>query len=219
MRKIYKIAGIMLVAGVLAAGIGSGVAFAEYSAFEYGGEAFLEGSERFTKTLQYKVSSNKESTLENEKEEDTTEAAYEEDQSGKLVDENGQQKEDEATEAVSENELLPKKELDISIPYRYTIVQDSSVPKNVVQIAVSYLSDNQDVEPEIIVENSDAAKEEIYLECNFRYEDFRNLMRIKGPILSDLKSHKISDYQMDGVEIVEFRVNPEAEFDMHINGY
>lgn len=55
MRKIYKIIGGMLVAGVLLAGIGSGVAFAEYSNFEYGGEKVLEYSKYITKTLDYQV--------------------------------------------------------------------------------------------------------------------------------------------------------------------
>lgn len=55
MRKIHKIIGGMLVAGVLLAGIGSGVAFAEYSNFEYGGEKVLEDSKYITKTLTYQV--------------------------------------------------------------------------------------------------------------------------------------------------------------------
>lgn len=56
MRKIYKVISCMLVAGALIAGIGSGVAFAEYSNFEYGGEKVLEGSEYITKVLNYQVS-------------------------------------------------------------------------------------------------------------------------------------------------------------------
>lgn len=55
MRKMYKIIGGMLVAGVLIAGIGSGVAFAEYSKFGYGGEKVLENSKYITKTLDYQV--------------------------------------------------------------------------------------------------------------------------------------------------------------------
>ena len=55
MRKIHKIIGGMLVAGVLIAGIGSGVAFAEYSNFEYGGEKVLENSKYITKTVNYQV--------------------------------------------------------------------------------------------------------------------------------------------------------------------
>ena len=78
MRKIYKIVGSMLVIGVLIAGIGSGVAFAEYSAFEYGGETVLEGSERFTKTLKYKVSVNGDTSKETEESEEITEVSSEE---------------------------------------------------------------------------------------------------------------------------------------------
>lgn len=218
MRKIYKIAGIMLVAGVLVMGIGSGVAFAEYSAFEYGGEAVLEGSERFTKTLQYKV--DKETRIVNEKQmQKTTEASLEEEQTDKMVDKNGQQKEKEDSEDTPENELKEKKRLNIRIYSPHTIVYDSSVSKDMVQFTISYLSDNQDVKPEIIVENSEETKESIYLDCDFCYNDFRDLMRVKDPILADLKNHRISDYQLDRIEMVEVRVNPEAEFDMHINEY
>lgn len=218
MHKIYKIAGIMLVAGVLVMGIGSGVAFAEYSAFEYGGEAVLEGSERFTKTLQYKV--DKETQIVNEKQmEKTTEVSIEEEQTDKMVDENGQQKEKEVSEDVTENELKEKKRLNIRIYSPHTIVYDSSVSKDMVQFTISYLSDNQDVKPEIIVENSEETQESIYLECDFRYNDFRDLMRVKDPILADLKNHRIRDYQLDKIEMIEVRVNPEAEFDMHINEY
>lgn len=211
MRKIYKIAGIMLVAGVLVMGIGSGVAFAEYSAFEYGGEAVLEGSEHFKKTVQYKVPSNKETAFENkEQKEETTEVTYEEAEDSKTVDENGRQKENEA--------MKEKKKLNVVIPYLapQTIVKDSSVPKDTVRFTISYLSDNQDVEPEIIVEDSGEAQEVICLEYDFQYNDFRDLMRVKDPILSDLKNHRIRDYQLDRVESVEIQVNPEAEFDMHI---
>lgn len=55
MRKIYKIAAGLLMAGVLIAGIGSGVAFAEYSTFEYCGSKILEGSKYLTKTVSYQV--------------------------------------------------------------------------------------------------------------------------------------------------------------------
>lgn len=55
MRKVHRIIIGMLVAGVLILGIGSGVAFAEFSSFQYGEEVVMEGSERFTKTITYKV--------------------------------------------------------------------------------------------------------------------------------------------------------------------
>lgn len=55
MRKRYKVMAGLLVGGILLAGVGSGIAFAEYSEFEYGGEKTLENSEYITKTLDYKV--------------------------------------------------------------------------------------------------------------------------------------------------------------------
>jgi len=74
MRKIYKIIGGMLITGTLVAGIGSGVAFAEYSTFEYGGETVLEGSRRFSKNLEYKIPAKNTATAQTEKTEETEEA-------------------------------------------------------------------------------------------------------------------------------------------------
>lgn len=186
MRRIYKIIGGMLAAGVLIAGIGSGVAFAEYSSFEYGGEATLEGSERFTKTLKYEV------------------------------------KADENDNADAENK---KEVLNVLTDYHYTIVEDTSVPEDMVWFTICYLSDNKDVNPEIIEGEeeyytdgeAEGKLEYIYIDCDYDHSDFRDLMRVKDPILSDLKNHKISDYQLDRVESVEIHVNPKADFTIEVN--
>lgn len=45
-----------------------------------------------------------------------------------------------------------------------------------------------------------------------------DIMRAKDLILSDLKNHKISDYQVDRVEKIEISINPKADFTMNING-
>lgn len=194
MRKIYKIIGGMLITGTLVAGIGSGVAFAEYSTFEYGGETVLEGSRRFSKTLEYKIPAKNTATAQTEKTEET----------------------EEAGDAASEQ----KQVLNICANYHYTVAEDSSVPENTVRFTVSYLTDETNVEPEIIENGSEEADGEryIYLDCDYEYNDFRDIMRAKDLILSDLKNHKISDYQMDRVEEIEISINPEAAFTMNING-
>lgn len=188
MRKIYKVIGGMLIAGTLIAGIGSGVAFAEYSSFEYGGEAVLEGSEYFTKTLKYKVPESK-------------------------------AVEDEEKASAQEKEIQSegKQILNIGVNYRYTIVEDSSVPKDTVQFAISYLTDDKNIEPQVI-EDISQENRWIYLDCDYQCNDFRDMMRAKDPILSDLKNHKISSYQMDHVEI-EISVNPKAYFTISVNYY
>lgn len=53
MRKLNKWLIGGLITGILLTGIGCGVAFAEYSSFEYGGEKHLEGSEYFVKSTEY----------------------------------------------------------------------------------------------------------------------------------------------------------------------
>ncbi len=55
MRNIYKIIVGMLIGGTLLMGIGSGVAFAEYSSFEYVGEKDITGTKKFTKEAEYKL--------------------------------------------------------------------------------------------------------------------------------------------------------------------
>lgn len=206
MRKIYKIIGSMLIIGVLIAGIGSGVAFAEYSAFEYGGESFLEGSERFTKVLKYKVSANGDTSKTMERSEETTEVSFKETEQG-----------DEASNTVEDKDVKEKKILNIALYNLYTVVEDPSVPKDMVYFEISYLSDNQDVKPEIITQYLTETEEFIHVDCGFQYSDFRDLIRAKDLILSDLKNHKISDYQMDKIENIEIQVNPEADFDLSIN--
>lgn len=192
MRKIYKIIGGMLIIGTLVAGIGSGVAFAEYSTFEYGGETLLEGSSRFSKTLEYRVPAKNIDT------EQTEEPA-------------------EAGDMASEQ----KEVLNISTDsYLYAVTEDSSVPKNTVRFTVSYLTDETDVKPEVIENGSEETNGEryIYLDCDYEYNDLHDIMRAKDLILSDLKNHKISDYQVDRVEKIEISINPKADFTMNING-
>lgn len=189
MRRIYKIIGGMLIVGTLVAGIGSGVAFAEYSAFEYGGEAVLSGSERFTKTLKYTAPLKE--AVEDEK------------------------KEPEKEKAMLSEE---KQVLNIVLDWHYTIVEDTSVPKDTVQFTVSYLTDDKNVKPQIIENDLEEGDGYIYLDCDYQYNDLRNMMRAKDPILSDLKNHKISEYQVDRVELIEISVNPEADFTIDVNG-
>lgn len=192
MRKIYKIIGGMLIIGTLVAGIGSGVAFAEYSTFEYGGETLLEGSSRFSKTLEYRVPAKNIDTAQ------TEEPA-------------------EAGDMASEQ----KQVLNISTDYYlYAVTEDSSIPKNTVRFTVSYLTDETDVKPEVIENGSEETNGEryIYLDCDYEYNDLHDIMRAKDLILSDLKNHKISDYQVDRVEKIEISINPKADFTINING-
>lgn len=192
MRKIYKIIGGMLIIGTLVAGIGSGVAFAEYSTFEYGGETLLEGSSRFSKTLEYRVPAKNIDTAQ------TEEPA-------------------EAGDMASEQ----KQVLNISTDYYlYAVTEDSSIPKNTVRFTVFYLTDETDVKPEVIENGSEETNGEryIYLDCDYEYNDLHDIMRAKDLILSDLKNHKISDYQVDRVEKIEISINPKADFTMNING-
>lgn len=172
MRRMHKILGGMLVVGVLLTGIGSGVVFAEYSGFQYGGEVTLEGSKRFTKTIEYKVPLKKSS-----------------------------QKEDDAEE---------KQTLILAVPYDSEQIQDPEIPKDTVQFMIHYLSDQEDIAPHIVEEHEEV--DYIYVSDDWKYNEFREMMRVKDPLLKALKQHKVVDIEVDRVELVEIRVNPEAEF-------
>lgn len=178
MRNVYKIIVGMLVAGVLLAGVGSGVAFAEYSSFEYGGEQVLENSRYITKKLSYKVSK-------------------------------------------PESEDAEKTELNIEMAhwyYGFSTVEDTAVPKDEVRFEIQYLSDRKDITPKIVERTvvDDDALEFINLNVDYEYNDFRDVMRVKNPLLEDLKAHRICDYQMDGIKSVEIHVNPDADFILHV---
>lgn len=206
MRRIYKVIGGMLIAGVLIAGIGSGVAFAEYSSFEYGGEVVLAGSERFTKTLNYKVPEGTE-VLDITTDHHTV---------------------------VEEDTSVPKDKVVIKILY---LTDDKDVTPEIIQtpdrdLEESYDAmegeleepyDSKDTASETVQNksgNSDKTYESIYVNCDYQYNDFRDIMRAKDLILSDLKNHKVSDYHLDQVEKIEIHINPEADFTLdRVHGY
>lgn len=58
MRKVQKILLGLFVLGVLLTGVGTGVAFIEYSSFAYGGTKLVGEEHLITKTLSYEISDN-----------------------------------------------------------------------------------------------------------------------------------------------------------------
>ncbi|MBR1866068.1 MAG: hypothetical protein IJ801_06140 [Lachnospiraceae bacterium] len=165
MRKLHKIIGGMLIAGALLTGIGSGVAFAEYSSFEYGGEVSPEGCEAVTRTLEYKV-------------------------------------------PVEENNGKPV--LNVAIPYHCEQVVDADVPKDTVRFVIQYWLEDDDVTPHIVEEDDDGLS--IYVNCDFYYDNVRDMMKAKDTFLKALRQHKIVKIKGEKVEKVEIHMNPEAEF-------
>lgn len=140
---------------------------------------------------------------------------------GKTVLEGSEYFSKSITYRVPEKETAGEKQLQVSTYYPCIIVEDSSVPKDEIKVTVNYLSDNQKVNPEI-KENMQRGTEEepyafIHIECDYDYDNFRDMMRVKEPLLADLKNHRISEYQLDGVENVELHINPKADFSIRIN--
>lgn len=234
MRKIYKVIGSMLAAGVLVAGIGSGVAFAEYSSFEYGGEAMLEGSEHFTKTVEYKVSEKTDILNVMTDVHDNYYHCY-------TVVEDDAVSKDRIQVMVSYlsdyKEVVPKvqevqiqgedsENMDESIDTESTeSLEETTESMNAGTTTTEFMdveseqeeetTESTQVESKTLQEKSknlDKAYEYIYVDCDYKYDDFRNIMRAKDRVLSDLKNHKLSDYQLDRVEKIEIHVNPKADF-------
>lgn len=189
MRNIYKAAAGLLVAGVLIAGVGSGVAFAEYSTFEYGGNKILEGSKYVTKTVSYQV--NIKGTEE-----------------GASPD--GQKDKGNVVYYLDSTQHYNAR--------YFNIVEDASVAKDCIEADIKYLTDRDDIQPEFISEhyNGEEYPEGIYLSLDYGYDygqDYmRIMMRAKDMVLEDLKKKQIGDYRYDGIEEVIIRIHPEAEF-------
>ncbi len=235
MRKIYKVIGSMLAVGVFVAGIGSGIAFAEYSSFEYGGEAMLEGSEHFTKTIEYKVSEKTDvlnvmtgindgyyyhhyTIVEDD--------AVSEDRIQVMVSYLSDNK--DAVPKVQEVQIQGEdsENIDESIDIESTesleettesMTAGTTTTESMVTESeeAEETTESKQVESKTLQEKSkslDKTYEYIYVDCDYEYDKFRNIMRAKDRVLSDLKNHKLSDYQLDRVEKIEIHVNPKADF-------
>ncbi|MDE5778692.1 MAG: hypothetical protein K2I10_09360 [Lachnospiraceae bacterium] len=206
MRKIYKIAAGLLMAGVLIAGIGSGVAFAEYSTFEYCGSKILEGSKYLTKTVSYQVDVQgieKENQLQGEEQAITE----------KVVKDGNEKLQKNSTDG----KKVEEKVVYLKSIQCYRIVEDASVAKDCIKADIKYLTDREDIQPEFMSEpcyDEHAEGTYLFLDCDFKYgqEDMRIMMRTKDMILEDLKKKQIGDYHTDGIEEVIIRIHPEAEF-------
>lgn len=194
MRKNLKLVGIMLLSGVLIAGIGCGIAFAEYSSFSYGGKQVLEGSEYYTKTISYTVpieAAKKAEALQ--KEEDLQEK---------------EDNEDVETSVMEADTEKPR--LHLSVYHGYTVEYDTSIPKDAFRVKVDYLTDDTSLTPVII---EAGAVNYLYLDCGFEYDEFRDFMRAKDTILKDIKNGVISELQPDSVHVT-ICLHPEAEFNL-----
>lgn len=183
-KKFYKVMLSLLAGGVFLSGIGCGIAFGEYSSFTYGGEAKLPGSKYITKTVDYTIEADDKTNSE------TSETASED---------NAEQATTEKTYTISMN------------MWSYNIIEDESVPKDKIRFKVKYLTDMEDVSPHI---TKDDDTDFICFSSGFEYNELREIMRFKDMLLSDIKEHKISDYQFDGTEIVEIHVNPETSIEV-----
>lgn len=91
----------------------------------------------------------------------------------------------------------------------YEVIQDESVPEDTLQFKAFYLTDSKAPSPRVW-EDDDKT---ICFSDGYEYNDVREFMRVKDVLLSDIKQHQLSSYEMDGVKKVEVRVNPNTPID------
>lgn len=183
-KKLYKVMISLLAGGVLLTGMGCGISFGEYSSFTYGGEVMLPGSKHITKTIDYTIEADEKINAE------TSEADSED---------NAEQTAEKKMHTILLN------------TWNYTVIEDESVPEDKIRFKVEYITDKENVSPYF---SKDGDADLICFSSGFEYNELRDLMRFKDVLLSDIKAHKISNYQFDGTEIVEIHVNPKTSVEI-----
>lgn len=176
MRKLHQVFLGLFVGGVLLTGIGTGIAFVEYSTLNYGGHKLIGEEDLVIDTFTY-------------------------------------QWEEENMDLV----LLD--DFDYHASRVTELVEDTQIPKNEIQYEVTY-NENR-VRPYIWAskaEESTMSQEEpvhIGLEMDYLRNELADFMESKDLILSELKKHTISSYEIPYVTKVLVKVNPETMQKIH----
>lgn len=192
-----KALGATFLAGVLICGLGTGIAFAQYSKFEYAGERIIGSEDTVSETLESDVEAEGKIYL------------------NIFASRNGV--------SVERDETVPKDKIYFDVVYNPESI-DMSVEKNEVvdetkyivrtvdengnEISVGYVED-EDVEEYFGYEDY-PEKGYVYRVGEYRYYDeVRELFEAKDAILADLKRGKIGSYRRAYVENITVRINPE----------
>lgn len=191
-----KALGATFLAGVLICGLGTGIAFAQYSKFEYAGERIVGTENLVSETLEADVEADGEIYLD-------------------IFDPGG-------TVTVEQDETVPTDKIYFDVVYNPDRAEMSVRREKVVHNTEYIIRTVDEYGNEISVDYGDSADYGEYFDYdNYpeegyvyrvgrykRYDDMREFFEVKDELLADLKRGKIGSYRTIWVESVTVRVNP-----------
>lgn len=193
-----KALGIAFVAGVLICGLGCGVAFAQYSKFEYVGVKYIGDGKTESGTV--------ESTLEAD---------------GKIcVESYGVS---ESMELVADTNV-PADKIYFDVVYnpeRISLGVEKVIPTNEIAYIVKTVDENGNeiTTEEYYDENEEDADRTMYYIGRWKnHDEVYDFFEIKDELLSDLKKKKIASYTDIIIESITVRVNPANADRVELDG-
>lgn len=185
MRKIHIALLGIFVFGVLLGGIGTGIAFGEYSAFDYEGKVLLGEDKLVTKSFEY--------TFEPESE-------------GNIILSDCFWGDWEKDSLVVEDQSIPVG----VVRYQVTYNKDMVRPELIFWKMTEAEKDENTAEEQESVQEKKREKTVLELRCFTQQDDFAIMMEHKDRILEDLKNKKIAEYEAVSVTDVSVHVNPDT---------
>lgn len=184
MRKIHAVLLSVFAAGILLGGIGTGIAFGEYSTMEYGGTVLLGEEDLVTGELIYEfepVPGEKIALNPN----------YWGNDNGKSI--------------LREDEALPVGTICYDVTYNHKMTAPHlSYWETEGEAADTFETEEDSKEKQAVITG--------YLELRTNYigGDFELFMENKDRLLADMKQRKINSYETAYITEVTIRVNPET---------
>ena len=174
-----KTLGLMFLIGVLVCGFGCGIAFAQFSSFEYAGDRVIGGDETEEKTIVKKISEKGEIVL-----------------SGVITG-------DEVN--IVEDESVPMDEIAFDIVYDPSLIEPAvgTDGYTYTEYSSDYLMTDSGDENDL----NDDGYEYFYI-YGYKGDDMQYFFQAKDQILKDLKNRKIGSYHVEEIHDVVVRINP-----------
>lgn len=193
MRKVHIALLGIFAAGVLLGGIGTGVAFGEYSAFDYGGKVLLDEDKLVTKQLEYTFDPQEQNDI-------LLSYCYWGDS--------------EKDTLVVEDESVPVGVVRYDVTYNPERMNMRLIfwetDKDEEEIAGEDVAEGEEDEAEAGEPEGRARTTVLELRCNTIEDDMAVFMKNKDHILEDLKNRRIAEYEVPYITDVSVHVNPET---------
>lgn len=206
MRKIQKILIGMFLGGVLLGGIGSGIAFAEYSSFRYAGKKLVGAENLVTREFDYAFDPSLGKIAISADYYDMG-SRY----GDKLLESDSTVPEGTIRYQITFNEQTIRPYLD----YDEEEFDEDQLPEDSLAAPPENLTDEKDVvgitlPKQVPLGPGEEKRLQGHLTLRARHIDsgFGIWMACKDELLEELKQKKISDYQVSYIEDIRIRVNP-----------